>query len=150
MKLNKGFTLIELMIVIAIIGILAAIAVPQYSQYTRRAAFSEIKLAATPIKSAVELCVQRNASSADCAAPAADGAMSKVTQSMLDRASSSAAVDTVELEDGGTGPLIRVTPVDQGGITAGDEFELVATMSGDDDAVELWSEQGQGCLEGYC
>lgn len=57
---QKGFTLIELMIVIAIIGILAAIAVPQYQTYTTKAKFSEVVGATAPWKLAVELCVQNN------------------------------------------------------------------------------------------
>ena len=52
-SLQKGFTLIELMIVVAIIGILAAVALPAYQDYTVRAKVSEVVLAASSAKTAV-------------------------------------------------------------------------------------------------
>ncbi len=58
MKKQSGFTLIELMIVVAIVAILAAIALPAYQSYTLRAKYSEVISAAGPAKTAAEVCIQ--------------------------------------------------------------------------------------------
>ena len=52
-SMQKGFTLIELMIVVAIIGILAAVALPAYQDYTKRAKMSEVILAASSCRTSV-------------------------------------------------------------------------------------------------
>lgn len=67
---RKGFTLIELMIVIAIVAILATIAIPSYQNYTKKAAVSELLQASAPYRAEVELCVYNTGETTNCTAGA--------------------------------------------------------------------------------
>ena len=90
-NVQKGFTLIELMIVVAIIGILAAVAIPAYSNYTKKAKFTEVTQATQAHKAAIEVCASDLGALTNCTAgsngiPANVGALGKYVTSVVTNA----------------------------------------------------------------
>jgi len=72
-RMQQGFTLIELMIVVAIIGILAAVALPAYQDYTKRAKMSEVILAASSCRTSITEVIQSKSGTTNADLPDAGG-----------------------------------------------------------------------------
>ena len=139
-KEQAGFTLIELMIVVAIVGILAAVALPAYQDYTKRARYTEVINMSNGIKTAVELCVQEAGGTlATCDDPGEQGIVSADAAALANAAVAGVAV---------TNGLITITPTAINGIQTTDTYILTPII--DPNTGQLsWTNNGStpsGCI----
>jgi type IV pilus assembly protein PilA len=130
----KGFTLIELMITVTIVAILAAIAVPTYLNYTRRAYYSEIVEATSPYKVGVSECFQNLGTLTGC-----NGGANHIPANIT---TTTGNVGSVTAAAG----VITVTPIANNGILTTDTYILTPTVVGN---TLTWAASGGGVTNGY-
>ena len=136
MKAQAGFTLIELMIVVAIIGILAAVALPAYSKYMDKAKYAEVILASQAAKTAVEICGQDEAGVTNCTGEA--GNTHGIPENLTNPSKYVASVTTV------ANGVITVTPAPFGNVTATETYMLTPSYNTTTGKVNWLS--GGGCV----
>lgn len=106
---QQGFTLIELMIVIAIVAILSAIGLPAYQNYLQKAALTDMLQTAMPFKTAVELCAIERGGSGNCSA-GSNGVPVERTSRYVSALSVTDGVITLTGQESLKGLSVKLTP----------------------------------------
>jgi len=118
-QLQQGFTLIELMIVVAIIGILAAVALPAYQDYTKRAKMSEVILAASACRTTVTEVYQSGSNTTmtpnSWGCEATTIAPSKYVRFIKTNADGAVTVQVKEISADTDSTIVTLVPTDSGG-----------------------------------
>lgn len=109
MNYQEGFTLIELMIVIAIIAILSAIGLPAYQGYLQKAALTDMLQTAMPYKTAVELCAIERGGSGNCSA-GSNGVPAEQTSRYVSALTTNAGVITLTGQESLQGLSVKLSP----------------------------------------
>ena len=136
-KVQQGFTLIELMIVVAIIGILAAVAIPAYANYTAKAKFSEVISLTGALKTGVEACVSDG--SCNAVAPGVAGVPSGVVAGSNDVPAVPVAGGNLSAMTVSAAGVITGTAVTGGGL-AGETYVLTPAIQ--TDGRVIWTKSG--------
>lgn len=109
MDKQRGFTLIELMVVIGIIAILSAIGVPAYQNYLRKAALTDVLQTVTPYRTAIELCAIDRGGVSSCDA-GGNGIPAVKTTRYISEMGVAAGVITVTGQESLNGLTLTLTP----------------------------------------
>jgi type IV pilus assembly protein PilA len=138
-KYNPGFTLLELMITVAIVAIIAAIAIPSYMDYTKKAHYSELVRATAPYKLGIVECYNIHGNFSSCTS--GTGTIYGIPPSISAPPNPDSAISKITVSSG----VITAIPNSINGLTPDEIYVLTPTAS---NGMVSWTASGKGVEDG--